>query len=49
MNLLKQYKKLATLNVKAEQCKTREEAKKILKKAKKVNHKVGYDRWKSTK
>jgi tyrosyl-tRNA synthetase len=49
MNLLKQYKKLATLNVKAEQCTTREEAKKILKKAKKVNQKVGFDRWKSTK
>ena len=37
MNLLKQYKKLASLNVRAEECTNREEAQKILKKAKKVN------------
>jgi hypothetical protein len=46
MNLLKQYKKLASLNAMAEECKSREEAKKILKKARKVNNKVCYDRWK---
>jgi tyrosyl-tRNA synthetase len=49
MNLFKQYKKLASLNVRAEECTTREEAKKILKKAKKVNYKVGFDLWKRTK
>ncbi len=49
MNLLKQYKKLASLNVRAEECTNREEAQKILKKAKKVNKKVGFDRWKRTK
>ena len=45
MNLLKQYKKLASLNVKAEFCTTREEAQKILKKATKVHNKVGYKLW----
>jgi hypothetical protein len=45
MNLLKQYKKLASLNVKAECCKSREEAQKILKKATKVHKKVGYKLW----
>jgi len=49
MNLLKQYKKLASLNVRAEECTTREEAQKILKKARKVNYKVGFNRWKRTK
>jgi hypothetical protein len=49
MNLLKQYKKLAALNIRAEVCTKREEAQKILKKAKKVNNKVGFDRWKRTK
>lgn len=47
MNLLKQYKKLACLNIRAEECKSREEAKKILRKANKVNNKVGYNRWKN--
>lgn len=45
MNLLKQYKKLASLNVKAECCGSREEAQKILKKATKVHNKVGYKLW----
>ena len=45
MNLLKQYKKLASLNVKAECCESREEAQKILKKAKKVHKKVSYKLW----
>lgn len=47
MNRLKQYKKLATLNARAQKCTSREEAQKILKKANKVNNKVGYDRWKN--
>ena len=45
MNLLKQYKKLASLNVRAEECTDRKEAKKILKKATKVHKKVGYKLW----
>ena len=40
MNITKQHKKLKNLNVKAEQCLTREEAKKIICKAKKVQSKI---------
>jgi hypothetical protein len=49
MNLLKQYKKLASLNVMAEECSNREEAKKILKKANKVHKKVSYKLWNKEK
>ena len=40
MNISKQHKKLKNLNVKAEQCLTREEAKKIICKAKKAQSKI---------
>ena len=42
MNLLKQYKKLQSLNVKAEQCLSREEAQEVLKKANKARRKVAF-------
>ena len=40
MNPLKQYKKLQTLNVKAEQCLSREEAQKVIRKADKAQCKL---------
>ena len=48
MNVLKQHKKLASLNVKAEQCLTREEAKKILRKANKAELKLRLNSWMQT-
>jgi hypothetical protein len=42
MNPLKQYKKLASLNVKAEQCLSREEAKEVLRKANKAQRKLDF-------
>jgi hypothetical protein len=42
MNPLKQYKKLQALNLKAEQCLSREEAQEILKKANKAHRKVDF-------
>lgn len=42
MNLLKQYKKLQSLNVKAEQCLSRKEAQEVLKKANKARRKVAF-------
>ena len=38
----KQYKKLASLNVKAEQCLSREEAKEVLRKANKAQRKLDF-------
>ena len=40
MKISKQHKKLKNLSVKAEQCLTREEAKKIIIKVKKVQSKI---------
>ena len=40
MKVLKQLKKLKNLNVKAEKCLTREEAKKIISKASKMQSKI---------
>lgn len=40
MNPLKQYKKLQQINVKAELCKTREEAQKLIHKADKAQLKL---------
>ena len=42
MNPLKQYRKLSRLSVKAEACLTREEAKEIIRKADKTQHKLLY-------
>jgi inorganic pyrophosphatase len=42
MNLLKQYKKLQRLNVKAEQCLSRKEAKEVLRKANKAQCKIDF-------
>ena len=42
MNPLKQYKKLQTLNVKAEQCLSREEAQQLLRKADKAQRKLDF-------
>ena len=42
MNLLKQYRKLHDLSVKAEACLTREEAQRIIKKVNKTQHKLLY-------
>lgn len=42
MNPLKQHAKLYKLNVKAQECISREDAQKILKKANKVQHKLQY-------
>lgn len=42
MNLMKQYKKLQSLNVKAEQCLSREEAQEVLKKVNKAQRKVAF-------
>jgi hypothetical protein len=48
MNPLKQYKKLQTLNVKAERCLTREEAQEVIKKADKARNKLNYHSWINT-
>lgn len=45
MNPLKQHKKLQTLNVLAEQCQSREEAQKILRKADKAHDKLAFANW----
>jgi len=45
MNPLKQYKKLQTLNVLAEQCLTREEAQKLIRKADKAHGKLAFANW----
>ena len=45
MNPLKQYKKLQTLNVLAEQCLTREEAQKVIRKADKAHDKLAFANW----
>ena len=45
MNPLKQYKKLQTLNVLAEQCLTREEAQKVIRKADKAHGKLAFANW----
>jgi len=45
MNPSKQYKKLQELNVKAEQCLTREEAQKLLRKADKAHCKLAFANW----
>lgn len=42
MNPLKQYKKLQALNVKAEQCLSREEAQKLIRKADKAHNKLDF-------
>ena len=42
MGNTKQFQKLKNLNVKAEKCLTREEAKKILLKASKAQSKINY-------
>jgi|TARA_S200002703_G_scaffold153282_1_gene154697 hypothetical protein len=42
MNPLKQYKKLQSLNVKAEQCLSREEAQKLIRKADKAHYKLNF-------
>ena len=45
MNPLKQHKKLQALNVLAEQCQSREEAQKILRKADKAHGKLAFANW----
>ena len=45
MNPLKQYKKLQTLNVLAEQCLTREEAQELIRKADKAHGKLAFANW----
>ena len=45
MNPLKQYKKLQTLNVLAEQCLTREEAQRVIRKADKAHGKLAFANW----
>ena len=45
MNPLKQYKKLQTLNVLAEQCLTREEAQEVIRKADKAYCKLSFANW----
>jgi hypothetical protein len=45
MNPLKQYKKLQALNVKAEQCLSREEAQKLIRKADKAHNKLAFANW----
>lgn len=42
MNLLKQHRKLQALNVKAEQCLSREEAQKVIRKADKAYRKLAF-------
>lgn len=49
MNLLKQYKKLQQINVKAELCTTRKEAQKLIKKANKTQIKLSVNKlWTNT-
>ena len=45
MNRLKQFKKLQQLNVKAEQCLTREEAQEVIRKADKAHCKLSFANW----
>ena len=45
MNPLKQYKKLQTLNVLAEQCLTREQAQEVIRKADKAHCKLAFASW----
>lgn len=45
MNPLKQYKKLQTLNVLAEQCLTRKEAQEVIRKADKAHCKLSFANW----
>jgi hypothetical protein len=42
VNLMKQYKKLQSLNVKAEQCLSRKEAQEVLRKVNKAQRKVAF-------
>lgn len=42
MNPLKQYKKLQALNVRAEQCLSREEAQELIRKADKAHNKLDF-------
>jgi hypothetical protein len=42
MNPLKQYRKLQTLNVRAEQCLSRKEAQQLLRKADKAQRKLDF-------
>jgi hypothetical protein len=42
MNPLKQYKKLQILNIKAEQCLSRKEAQKLIRKADKAHCKLNF-------
>ena len=45
MNPLKQYKKLQTLNVLAEQCLTREQAQEVIRRADKAHCKLAFANW----
>ena len=45
MNPLKQHKKLQALNVKAEQCLSREEAQELIRKADKAHDKLAFANW----
>ena len=45
MNPIKQHKKLQQLNVKAEQCLSREEAQELIRKADKAHYKLAFATW----
>ena len=45
MKVLKQYRKLQTLNVLAERCQSREEAQKLIRKADKAQGKLAFANW----
>ena len=45
MNPIKQHKKLQELNVKAEQCLSREEAQELIRKADKAHCKLAFATW----
>ena len=45
MNPIKQHKKLQQLNVKAEQCLSREEAQELIRKADKAHCKLAFATW----
>ena len=45
MNPLKQHRKLQALNVKAEQCLSREEAQELIRKADKAHDKLAFANW----
>tara|TARA_R100001086_G_scaffold1071_2_gene649 strand:- start:13104 stop:13307 length:204 start_codon:yes stop_codon:yes gene_type:complete len=45
MNPIKQHKKLQQLNVKAEQCLSREEAQELIRKADKAHYKLEFATW----